>query len=189
MRIFRRNAVRRTGSTSRPVKALAAAGAACAFALVPMTSASASGPFDGVPVNIYNNNSGLCLSVPGASLAAATHINQYYCGGYPDQSWQVYATSRLSSTNDRLYQIVNKHSNQCLSVDAASKSSTAAVTQYPCNNYVDQFWELLGGPSGWWIVNNNSGLCLSVPGASKTATVGVNQYPCLDAPDQFWSFD
>ena len=92
---------------------------------------------------IVNDNSGLCMSVPGASTAATTDVNQYPCGLYQDQYWgltEVYD----SHIGGYAWEIQNEHSGLCLSVPGASTAATAHVNQYPCGLYPDQYWEIGG---------------------------------------------
>jgi hypothetical protein len=88
---------------------------------------------------IVNQNSGDCLSVPGASTAQAVQINQYPCGGYPDQYWAVGEAFDFW-TDESAQEIVNVNSGLCMSVPGASTAATAIVNQYPCGAYPDQYW-------------------------------------------------
>ena len=48
------------------------------------TTASAS---TGSPMTVQNGNSHLCMSIPNDVIYAGQVINQWDCGGYPDQYW------------------------------------------------------------------------------------------------------
>ena len=101
-----------------------------------------SGPFAG-SYTITNDNSGLCLSVPGANFTQYVQLNQYPCGSptpFIDQYWLI-----IYNFNVGKYEIINVNSSWCASVPGASKATAAIVNQYPCgdpNPYADQWWSL-----------------------------------------------
>jgi len=179
----------------------AVAVAALALVAIPMTSASAAVHVKPLIVSvgalwpIANVNSGLCLSVPGASRASAAPVDQWECGPngdydlYPDQEWEAEV-----DPNGGGYYIVNINSGECLSVPGASKTPGVDVNLFACNSaYPDQDWQYFNLSDGTQeILNANSGLCLSVPGASKNGGVDVNLWTCGPNgdgdlyPDQHW---
>ena len=181
---------------------LAVAVASLALVAIPVTTASAAVHVKpllasyGSTAPITNVNSGLCLSVPGASKASAAPVDQWACGPngdghlYPDQEW-----TTEDDPNGNGFYIVNVNSGECLSVPGASKTPGVDVNLFACSpSYPDQDWGLEFSDGGLTetLVNVNSGLCLSVPGASTNQGVDVNLWACGPNgsgalyPDQYW---
>ncbi|MFE7591756.1 RICIN domain-containing protein [Kitasatospora sp. NPDC057512] len=151
-------------------------------------SAGNSHAVTGSAVTFHNVNSNLCLSVPAASTGFE-YLNQFNCGGYPDQYWDILEGAVWKGAT--YYKIVNRNSGLCLSVDKASKADLARVTQYPCGTplYPDQYWafgdSMYGGRQ---LVNWNSGRCLAIEGGSFDWTAPAIQYTCGTWRDHFWAF-
>jgi hypothetical protein len=137
---------------------------------------------------IVNNNSHLCLSVPGASTGVVG-LNQFRCGGFPDQFWHFGSSSdfRQDATGRLYFHIINDHSGLCVAVPGASTTPGTQVNQFPCGGFGDHYWHVENRGATVNIINFNSRQCLSVPGARTDETAPVNQFPCGDFPDQFWS--
>lgn len=54
------------------------------LAVDPMRDAVAAAAYG----HIVNDNSGLCLAVPGGSLEPGVGLNQYWCGTWADHFWR-----------------------------------------------------------------------------------------------------
>lgn len=91
------------------------------------------------------------------------------------------------------YQIVAKHSQQCLDVSNSSTANSVPLVQWPCGNPTtaqNQVFKLvpLGG-ANYQIVARHSGRCVDVNGASVANSAQVVQYTCLGAANQIWKGD
>jgi Ricin-type beta-trefoil lectin domain/Ricin-type beta-trefoil lectin domain-like len=132
---------------------------------------------------ITNVNSGLCLSVPGASTVPGVGLNLFPCHGYPDQWWR-YAGQMYGINGYLYYMFQNVNSGLCLSVPGATHVVATQVNQWPCNtDFHDQWWTFTGF-AGW--ENSSASQCLSVDRGRVDATAPVTQYPCGPYPDQTW---
>jgi hypothetical protein len=92
---------------------------------------------------VINGNSGLCMSVPGATLQPGVQVNQYTCGpgsGYTDQDWG------FEDQDNGLYALVRYNTspthNLCLSVPSAGIQPGTIVNQWVRGPYSDQYWFL-----------------------------------------------
>ncbi|MEE1791554.1 RICIN domain-containing protein [Streptomyces sp. BE308] len=136
---------------------------------------------------LVNASSDKCLSVPAASTEFE-YLNQFTCGGYPDQIWNL--TYVLQVDNLHYYKIVNNNSGLCLSVDQASKENFARATQYPCGSplYPDQYWrfDFDSVDNTRRIINRNSNKCLAIQDGSQDDTAAAIQFSCGTYSDHFW---
>ena len=141
-------------------------------------SAAASGPF-----TIINRHSGLCLSVPGDNIVPGQVVNQYTCGGFPDQRW----IWEPSNSNPDGWFYLQPQQNTSLCVTYPNWSYDQLVLQYCGPN------ALSGADDQIWYYHWNSGefsaledgYAMSVPGAA-TGVAPVNTYPYGPYPDQDW---
>lgn len=80
------------------------------------------------------------------------------------------------------YQVVNKHSNKCVTPRGNSTGLNALVVQRSCENRVSHRWapEYVGN-GYYWLVNQGSGLCLDLQANSEEEVqIGtlVQQFAC-----------
>ena len=79
---------------------------------------------------IVGDNSGLCLSVTGASTSPGATADIYTCNSSVSENWTVNSGGTITGNNSGL----------CLSVSGASTSPGATVDIYTCNSSVSEFW-------------------------------------------------
>lgn len=140
-------------------------------------SADTAGSEREVPT--YKNlNSGLCISVAGASTANGAKLIQWTCQG-EGRGWEGGGAWK---------QIVNFHSRQCMAIPGGSTSDGVQAIQWPCGSGQEQFWNDDGVEALKYgtIVNYKSRLCLAVSGGSTALGAAVIQWPCNGRAEQQW---
>jgi hypothetical protein len=123
---------------------------------------------------IVGNNSGLCLSVTGASTSAGATADLYTCNGSVSENWTVESNGT----------IVGNNSGLCLS---ASGSSSALKTTADINTCDGDSYEQWTVESNGTIVEGASGLCLSVTGAATANYATADLYTCNSSVSEFWT--
>ncbi|MBY8877288.1 RICIN domain-containing protein [Actinacidiphila acidipaludis] len=139
----------------------------------------------GSPMTVQNGNSGLCMSIPGDNIYAGQVIDQWSCGGYPDQYWH-----EESSDSHPGWFYLQPATNTDLCATYVP-GSTAQLTLRNCGSYAAN-----GNPNTelftWWYGSRSDSLstiqgwAMSVPGASTAAGAAINIYPYGPYPDQTW---
>jgi Ricin-type beta-trefoil lectin domain/Glycosyl hydrolases family 18 len=122
---------------------------------------------------IVGNNSGLCLSVTGASTAATTTADIYTCNGSASENWTVNTNGTITGNNSGL----------CLSVtgDSSTLKSTADINT--CDGDTYEKWTV---QTNGTIVNGN-GQCLSITSASTTNYATADLYTCNGSVSENWT--
>jgi hypothetical protein len=133
-----------------------------------------SGSSGGGGTTITGNNSGLCLSVLGASTAPKATADIYTCNGSPSENWTVNSNGTITGN----------YSGLCLSVAGSSTAPKAAVDIYTCNGTASEYWTV---NSNGTITGNNSGLCLSVSGGATAPYSAVDIYTCNGSASEYWT--
>lgn len=83
--------------------------------------------------------------------------------------------------------LINRHSNLCLSVNGASNDDGAGVLQWSCGPEDNQQWNLAATSGGYYRIRAvNSGKCLSVANASTGNGALVLQWECGLPDNQQW---
>jgi hypothetical protein len=83
--------------------------------------------------------------------------------------------------------LVNRHSNLCLSLDGARPDDGARVLQWDCGPEENQQWNLSATDSGYYRVRAlHSGKCLSVSNGSTGNGATVIQWECGTRGNQQW---
>jgi len=143
-------------------------------------TASAS---EGTLFQLSNRNSNLCMSLPGDVVVAGARIDQWECGGYPDQYW--YWNPSASHIG---WGYIQPQQNDSLCATYVP-DSTANLTLQPCGsnasggNFNTQLWHY---DAGSLKMQTMQGWSMSVPGASTAHNVNINTYPYGPYADQFW---
>jgi chitinase len=137
---------------------------------------SSSGGGGGSSETIVGNNSGLCLSVTGASTSPGATADLYTCNGSVSENWTVNSNGTITGNNSGL----------CLSV---SGNSSALKTTADINTCDDDSYENWTVNSNSTIVNGASGLCLSVTGASTAIYATTDLYTCNGSVSEYWTKD
>ena len=94
------------------------------------------------------------------------------------------------------FALVNKRSDKCADVTAASRHPNELVQQYDCHYEANQQWLAVPAPSApgyYWLVNVNSGMCLDLQ-ANSEAEVGndtlIQQFYCNpEYTSERWQFE
>ena len=136
-----------------------------------ITSGSSSG---GGPDTIVGNNSGLCLSVTGASTSAGALTDLYTCNGSVSENWTINSSGTITGNNSGL----------CLSVSGNSSTLKATTDINTCDGDSYEKWTV---NSSGTIVNGASGLCLSVTGASTALKATEDIYTCNGSVSEYWT--
>ncbi|MFF3959411.1 RICIN domain-containing protein [Streptomyces sp. NPDC001890] len=120
-----------------------------------------------------------CASVNGQSTANGAAVVQWDCVNYPNQQWQ------LTATSAGYYNIRAVNSGKCLSVAGASTANGAKAVQWNCANTPDQEWRLVQKDSGYFSIEaRHSGKCLSVDGQSTANGAELVQWDCVEYTNQ-----
>jgi hypothetical protein len=139
-------------------------------------------PFDQLPLEIKNVNSGKCLDVVWSGTDNGANVQQYACNGQPNQTWF------LSVSGSDSYHIRPGHTgNKNLDVAGGSLSDQANVQIYDPVTDAQQFGLVKQNDGNYEIVSMKSNKCLDVIGASTANGANVQQYTCTGAANQRWT--
>ena len=123
---------------------------------------------------IVGNNSGLCLSVTGASTSAGATADIYTCNGSVSENWTV-------ETNGT---IVGNNSGLCLSASGNSSTLKTTADINTCDGDAYEQWTV---ESNGTLVEGASGLCLSITGAVTTVKATADLYTCNGSASENWT--
>ena len=123
---------------------------------------------------IAGNNSGLCLSVTGASTSAGATADLYTCNGSASEGWTVNGSGTITGNTSGL----------CLSVSGNSTALKTTADINTCDGDSSEHWTV---ESDGTIVNGASGLCLSVTGAATTNYATADLYTCNGSVSEYWT--
>jgi hypothetical protein len=137
-------------------------------ATLPMAAVQALQAYTAPVLSGTNDN--LTLVVAGSSTAPGATIVQSTSTGQDNELWTF-------TPNGMNWQIVNKHSNQCLTTDGIAGHT---LYQTPCTGQTGQLWQtaLNFGPDGFsWIRNPATNLYVDVAGASTADGAAIDTAP------------
>jgi chitinase len=137
---------------------------------------SSSGGGGGSSETIVGNNSGLCLSVTGASTSPGATADLYTCNGSVSENWTVNSNGTITGNNSGL----------CLSVSGNSSALKTTADINTCDGDSYENWTVNSNST---IVNGASGLCLSVTGASTAIYATTDLYTCNGSVSEYWTKD
>jgi hypothetical protein len=122
---------------------------------------------------IVGDNSGLCLSVTGASTSAGATADIYTCNNSVSENWIVNSNGTITGDNSGL----------CLSVtgDSTTLKSTADINTCDGDTYEKWTVETNG------TIVNGDGQCLSVTGAATTDYTTADLYTCNGSVSENWT--
>jgi ricin-type beta-trefoil lectin protein len=86
--------------------------------------------------NIWNRQTGKCLTVQNASTANNATVIQYSCNTGDNEEWAEYRD------HSGIIRFVNRKSQRCLTIKYASTANGALLVQYDCNDGSNENWEL-----------------------------------------------
>ncbi|MEU8976889.1 RICIN domain-containing protein [Streptomyces monashensis] len=136
-------------------------------------------------ISISNDNSHLCMSVPGDNIFAGQVIFQWTCGLYPDQHWYLEPSQ---SNPDWFYLQPEQNVYLCATY---VPGSTAQLTLQNCGEYAangntsTQLFTFSYGSRNN-ALSTVQGWAMSVPGASTANGAAINIFPYGPYPDQAW---
>jgi len=158
-----------------PRRRLLAASTATAGLILPaLVYLSAPAAEAASTVTITGNNSGLCLSVTGASTSPGAITDIYTCNGSVSENWTVNSNGTITGNNSGL----------CLSVSGDSTALKTTADINTCDGDSSEKWTV---NSSGTIVNGAAGLCLSVTGASTALKATADLYTCNSSVSEFWT--
>ena len=123
---------------------------------------------------IVGANSGLCLSVTGASTSAGATTDIYTCNSSVSENWTVNSNGTITGNNSGL----------CLSTSGNSSALKTTADINTCDGDSYESWTV---ESNGTIVNGASGLCLSVTGAATTVKATADLYTCNGSASENWT--
>jgi uncharacterized protein (DUF1800 family) len=92
-----------------------------------------------------------------------------------------------SSPAPGTYELIARHSSQCLDVSGASLDDSAAINQWPCHGGANQRWRLESTGDGYvTLIATHSGKALDVSGASTDNAALLQQYTPHGGTNQQW---
>ena len=138
-----------------------------------ITSSTGGGGSTGANT-IVGSNSGLCLSVTGASTSAGATADIYTCNSSVSENWTVNSNGTITGNNSGL----------CLSTSGNSSALKTTADINTCDGDSYENWTV---NSNGTIVNGASGLCLSVTGASTTVKATADLYTCNGSASENWT--
>jgi len=121
-----------------------------------------------------------CLDDTNLSRSTGTQMQQYYCEGGYQQTWDFTPVSGVAST----YTVKNELSGLCLEVSGGSTTEGAAVVQDTCGSQTYQQFALRkltysgSSPQDYQLVARHSGKCVDVTGISTSPGALIHQWTC-----------
>ncbi len=135
------------------------------------------------PVQLIARHSGKCLDVIDMSTAPDQPMQQWTCGGGPNQQWM------LTPAGGGAYELTSINSGMALRVWNNSLIDGAPVTQYPYGGNANEKWVLAPASDGYYqVIAQSSGKCLDVNGGPAATGDGpaVQQWTCWGGGNQQW---
>lgn len=143
---------------------------------------AAAGPF-----HIQFRHSGKCADVPAYSTASGKWLDQWTCVNQSNERWYLDPVGPIGGVY--WYRIRSASSGLCMNVNGASLSNRAAIIQYRCGAYTNEYFAFWRGgdvPTGYYLVQAfQSGRCLKVDGGSVANGAKLIQYSCAYSPDEY----
>ncbi len=138
---------------------------------------------------IMVKHSGQCLNILGASKSNGASATQGLdCGGTPNFLWTFRQVGYNSQKHGTIYNIIVKHSGQCLNVLNRRRENGAPVVQGRDCTTPNFRWYLAPTSNDGFvlIINEQTGGCLNVLGASKENGARVVQGYACDTDNFKW---
>lgn len=138
---------------------------------------------EGTLLTLVNDNSNLCVSLPGDVVVPGARIDQWDCGIYPDQYWYW----NPSNSHPGWYYLQPEQNDKLCATYVPGTNDNLALQ--PCGvnatdgNANTQLWFYDGVSRELKTMQN---LAMSVPAASKDRNVNIFVWPYGPYPDQSW---
>jgi hypothetical protein len=138
---------------------------------------------EGTLLTLVNENSGLCMSLPGDVVVTGARIDQWECGIYPDQYWYW----NPSASRPGWYYLQPQQNDTLCATYVPGKDTGLTLQSCGVNaangNFNTQLWSY-DAVSGE--LQTTQGWAMSIPGASVAHNVNVITWPYGPYPDQSW---
>lgn len=123
-------------------------------------------------------HSGKCINNPNYSTANVA-LDQWTCVPQSNELWWFdYVFTDIDGWD--YYRIRNAYSGKCLNVSGGSSNDGVAIIQYPCGNYVNEYfvyWTDGTLPAGYgWVQSYSTGKVLNIRGGSTANGADLIQY-------------
>ena len=110
--------------------------------------------------------------------------------GGPGGGGVVFRVRLATSPPDQYFEIVSRHSGQCLDVYGASTDAAAPVIQWTCHGGPNQQWRLEpAGGGAFRIIARHSGQVLDVYGGLVDDVTPIIQWPVHGGDNQAWTLE
>ncbi|HEY0448523.1 RICIN domain-containing protein [Actinophytocola sp.] len=130
------------------------------------------------PYFLQFNHSGRCLDNPGPTTANV-QLDQWNCLAQTNEYWYLDYVFTDAGGFD-FFRVRNAYSGKCVNVAGGSSANSAAIIQYPCGSYNNEyfvFWSDGSVPSGYfWVQAYHSGKVLNIQGGSTANGAKAIQY-------------
>ncbi len=172
------------GLTALPAGASVPAGVGIAAVSRP-GAVPAIPPTSGYPNNMQFQHSGKCIDVPGA-VTTNVQLTQYTCVYQTNEYWYLDPVN----SDGTVFRIRSGSSGKCMNVQGASSANSAAIIQYPCGAYGNEYWEAASVGGDYYLVFSwaHPDKCLNIQGASKANGGKLIQYSCGSYANEYIHF-
>lgn len=138
--------------------------------------------FEGSPVTVLSDHSGLALDVAGCSTSSGANVQQWTPNGASCQEWE-FNFKRAGE-----YEIRSVHSNMALDLQGGSTTNGANIRQWTPNGAPAQTWLVQPlGNSSYRILSKKSGKSLDVAACSTSPGANIQQWTWNGADCQRWT--
>jgi hypothetical protein len=145
---------------------------------------------------IVNQNSALCLDVPGSSQNDGQRIQQFQLNYGDNQKWTILPTDDSPLGPAKTYTIRSASSRKCLDVPDGNPADQTPINQFACHGGPNQQWRFVpvrppigpfGPEAGFYnIVIEFTGGCLDVPDGSRVSGQPIQQFRLNGGANQMW---
>jgi hypothetical protein len=142
-----------------------------------VTGGTAPPPIDGT-YKLVNENSGLVLSVAGASTADGALIEQAADSDATSRQWVV------TAIGGGFFKLVNRNSGLALHAPGVTAGST--LDQHADDGSTAEQWQVVPSGDTYTLTSRSSGLVADVKGHATTAGAPVIQWTVNNGTNQHW---
>lgn len=151
----------------------------------PMPGITVDSPYDQLPLEISNANSGKCLNLPNGATAPETPVVQNTCQAKNSHTWFV------AHVGNGVYQIRSAEVGQNLEIRYASADNGAIAQIYEVPRRNSQRFKIIKKDDELYEIRPiQSNRCLEVQNGSIAEGATVQQWDCHNNgdPNQLWRF-
>jgi hypothetical protein len=132
------------------------------------------------PYHLWFRHSSKCIAIPN-NTTANVQLHQWSCFDTASELW--YFDYAFTDSNGlHFYLIRSARSGKCLNISGNSLQNGAAVVQYPCGNYANEYFAPVRDRAGnvpagfFWMLAYSSDKVLNIAGASTANGGKLIQY-------------